>query len=92
MLNKLVQASEDSRMAVKRAIFPPEADQVGGVCEKERHDMASYTDFERQKWGNCNSSTCVAHILGILQSGLCQHSKKYHVSVTMHCGKEFNGE
>lgn len=30
VLNKMVVASEDSRMAVKRAIFPPEADEVGG--------------------------------------------------------------
>lgn len=28
VLNKLVLASEDSREAVKRAIFPPEADEV----------------------------------------------------------------
>lgn len=31
VLNKLVLASEESRMAVKRAIFPPEADKVR-VC------------------------------------------------------------
>lgn len=29
VLNKMVLASEESRMAVKRAIFPPEADKVG---------------------------------------------------------------
>lgn len=28
VLNNLVQASEGSRMAVKKAIFPPQADQV----------------------------------------------------------------
>lgn len=30
VLNKLIMASEDVRVSVKKAVFPPEADEVGG--------------------------------------------------------------
>lgn len=37
VLNKLVLASEDSRVAVKRVIFPPEADEVC-ACVRAREN------------------------------------------------------
>ncbi|CAM9639065.1 unnamed protein product, partial [Hapterophycus canaliculatus] len=50
VLNKLVLASEASRMAVKRAIFPPEADKVWQErLERQRDELASLTGDERER-------------------------------------------
>ncbi|CAN0554765.1 unnamed protein product, partial [Ectocarpus sp. 12 AP-2014] len=44
VLNKMVLASEESKMAVKRAIFPPEADKVWKQrLEREKRELASLT-------------------------------------------------
>ncbi|CAM9153111.1 unnamed protein product [Ectocarpus sp. 4 AP-2014] len=50
VLNKMVLASEESKMAVKRAIFPPEADKVWKQrLEREKRELASLTgdDYKR---------------------------------------------
>ncbi|CAB1108356.1 unnamed protein product [Ectocarpus sp. CCAP 1310/34] len=44
VLNRMVLASEESKMAVKRAIFPPEADKVWKQrLEREKRKLASLT-------------------------------------------------
>eukprot|EP00752_Nemacystus_decipiens_P003150 g2917.t1 len=50
VLNKLVLASEESREAVKRAIFPPEADEVWKErLELEQKELMSLTGDDRKR-------------------------------------------
>ncbi|CAM9227686.1 unnamed protein product [Scytosiphon promiscuus] len=50
VLNNLVLASEASRMAIKRAIFPPDADQVWKErLRRERAEVSSLTGDERER-------------------------------------------
>eukprot|EP00903_Cladosiphon_okamuranus_P007566 g7340.t1 len=50
VLNKLVLASEDSREALKRAIFPPEADKVWKErLEREQKELMSLTGDDRRR-------------------------------------------